>query len=148
MKPTPEEKCHCSDCKPFCQCNECYPDLSSPSPQARCKHQWAETPYGHLCSKCAMPYGCKKHLLENPSPSPEAMEPLKPEYAKILNDHFWEIVDMPNLKPSPEARVDWENKAREIVKIVHDYPREYEDEALKRIAKALSAAFEKGREAR
>ena len=29
-KPTPEEKC-----LPFCQCNKCCQDLSSPSPEAR-----------------------------------------------------------------------------------------------------------------
>jgi len=50
--------------------------------------------------------------------------------------------------PSPEARVDWEKEAREIL-LSHYLETAYEKEiVLKKIAKALSAAFEKGREAR
>jgi hypothetical protein len=44
--------------------------------------------------------------------------------------------------PSPEARVDWKYEAEECLKVSHDY------EIVPNIVKALSAAFEKGREAR
>jgi hypothetical protein len=48
--------------------------------------------------------------------------------------------------PAPEARVDWEKEAREIVEKYKGswFPHEMQE----LIAKALSNAFEKGREAR
>jgi hypothetical protein len=59
--------------------------------------------------------------------------------------------------PSPEARVDWEKEAKELVEnrkivgcVAASYPIVscYKPLIEQDIAKALSAAFEKGREAR
>ena len=50
----------------------------------------------------------------------------------------------------PEARVDWEKEARELLDaLIWENQDNLEwDESAKVVAKALSAAFEKGREAR
>jgi hypothetical protein len=117
-----------------------------------------------------------KKLPINSSPSPEASltrelfkgsRSMTKEEAssidKYLEKHskrykLVEIVD------APEARVDWEKEAREIVIALAEWSRKYpkdtvhsyayekkcNDElyAIEERAKALSAAFEKGREAR
>jgi hypothetical protein len=108
-------------------------DYEKPTPEEKCKH-----------CKCRLEHGLKCHQCgEKPS-------------------------------PSPEARVDWEKEAREIVeklkKKLHEKDSECEsnkdeywgclscafdgefnygvEATIPLIAKALSAAFEKGREAR
>ncbi len=48
--------------------------------------------------------------------------------------------------PSPEARVDWEQRAEELLENIMNFPLSY---GLKEfVAGELKAAFEKGREAR
>lgn len=80
---------------------------NSPSPEARCEHNWgswAGEKFEH--NKCCL---CGAY------------------------------------KVPPEARVDWEKEAREILGV---WIAPFNPETVNRVAKALSAAFEKGREAR
>ncbi len=106
--------------------------MSYPSLEARCEHDWKEVHddingqgvYGEYCERC--------------------------NDWKDVKDHIGEV----NAMVCPhEARVDWEKEAREIVN-QFGYRSDSEMSLAdiqwlgREIAKALSAAFEKGREAR
>jgi hypothetical protein len=127
----------------------------NPTPEEKCSHDWQKYKSSPqpVCFKCGV---------VKPSPSPEAK--CKCEDLKVdLDWTVWcpkcgEKLLVPIKPPAPEARVDWEKEAKKLLKqeertVGTNYPlydctphwwkRKYQV-----IAKALQAAFEKGREAR
>ena len=78
------------------------------------------------------------------------MKPTPEEKCSCGNKLFHnEVHCMTKPSPSPEARVDWEKEARKYVEWEWDMHNmvSYES-AVSKLANVLSAAFEKGREAR
>ena len=97
-----------------------------PTPEEKCEHEQL------ACTQCS----------EVVSPSPEARK------EKSLNDV---IIDRADGKPviSPEARVDWESEVSELVQAAISYSMKGDyEQFVSRCKEVLSAAFEKGREAR
>jgi hypothetical protein len=124
-----------------------------------CRYCRAEkpTPEEKWCEVCDCKCG-----LEHWSHDVELIRNLRHQNKKLreqmqnnngVMDLSFEAWKQPKSSPSPEARVDWEGEAREIVlnyqcdggEIGRD---NHGSELEERIAKALSEAFEKGREAR
>jgi hypothetical protein len=132
-QPTPEEKCEhlwvrvCGDFSWYDECSKCKDVKArptpvyikdSPSPEESCEHEW------------------------------ECLTLIPPVY-KCSKCGFVPHPTIP--RPSPEARVDWEDRARKLYNKIHqhiDNTDELSEDTIPIIAKALSNAFEKGREAR
>ena len=125
--------------------------MTKPTPEEKCLHEWVSVSKGDFsyeeCVKCGK-------VVDVCSPSPEAR-----------CEHEWGVgysnssCTKCGVKwPGSEARVDWKKEAREIVykqdvylgglADLHLEFGEMLEEMVFGIAKALSAAFEKGREAR
>ena len=131
MKPTPEEKC-----LPFCQCNKCYQDISSPSPEARVESSFNIKGLFILCDKCTKPLNEQGGLIFSP---PDKFHQLK-KYHICVN--CWEELKAWSLSKvvAHEARVDWES-----------CPKHPEGGLRHKFCYCgcdMQAAFEKGREAR
>jgi hypothetical protein len=113
-----------------------------PTPEEKCSHDWKWATDDYICRKCNT---WRKAMM--PSPSPEARCDVHAEQTQGCQRCF---------PPSPEARVDWEKEADDIIEgfmadggeVDGDWVKSSGSSLYKRIAKALSAAFEKGREAR
>ena len=111
----------------------------NPTPKEKCEHEWIQkTGLGYHCRKC-------RTAKIRPSPSHEARCLCK---SGIRGKHCFDY------HPA-EARVDWEKEARALVNNLPTVSRtgliefsKDDPKALKKITHALSAAFEKGREAR
>ena len=122
---------------------------TKPTPEEKC--DWCGylgmVKQGEQCQKC-----------RKPSPSPEAKRECYDPDMKTWGKHKYDkdgfCIFCGNT--SPEARVDWEEEAREIVEgnAIKNFGsswfinREGMNCCIADFAKALSAAFEKGREAR
>jgi hypothetical protein len=103
--------------------------LSQPTPEEKCLHIGTYT--ATVCVRCNLVL-----KMQHDSPSPEARcKGCGTVGCTMHNDET-------------EARVDWEKEAREIVECYPDFGGHVKPNAIRDIAEALSAAFEKGREAR
>jgi hypothetical protein len=129
MKPTPEEKCKHGTYFD-CLCKDCQEEARNIPPSSVTCDQC-----GHIMNEPERGY-CDGDTWHLKKPSPK-------EY---VHDLMFQKLPIDS-SPSPEARVDWEKVARELV---DEYMSEdlHEDDLVWGITKALSAAFEKGREAR
>jgi hypothetical protein len=119
MKPTPEEKIYCTFC-----------------------HTFHDTSEGHSKSI---------HQLGSGTPEEKCCD-LGKEIKTVNDLHALGayLGGMRTHSPSPEARVDWDEKARAMLALYLDRAIlcNIRESLRDDIAKALSAAFEKGREAR
>ena len=142
MKPTPCEHEWVSK-NGHVYCSKCH--FEEPTPEEKCSHEWNFKPAEIItCKKCG-----------------DYMQPEEWRKTKGCMCGSGYASDC-NVHNPPEARVDWEKEAelaaREIYPECGCQPQAYQggcDDCVKRskdfvpaIAKALSAAFEKGREAR
>jgi hypothetical protein len=99
----------------------------------------------YACPDCGVlaghAFNCRKTTSEEKCKHPEGYTTMGTTTGRMYCAYCRE----PEPSPSPEARVDWKKEARRI------YPMLQTDSVkddIEQLAKALSAAFEKGREAR
>jgi len=153
--------------------------MNKPTPEEKCSHEFYEVPKRmDIPVKCAK---CGVMIDDSPSPEALKLQDPLPhnitfhnkdgkvigefnfdklpctfkgdvdESAKVFVDVVSQLITQ-RLQPSPEARVDWEGQAREILEIVDNCKYTSLSDVGKHkvqiIANVLSAAFEKGREAR
>ena len=121
-----------------------------------CEHEWIETGWGNYCRNCdavdtkptpeekckcfCHTEGFAGDITQHHccSPSPEA---------RCAYEHLPDRVCMKcgKYEPTPEARVDWDEEARELLNGMEGYVEVLKHKDVVLLAKALSAAFEKGR---
>ena len=118
-----------------------------------CEHEWQDEKYYPDCPSCKK---CGQ-VVSKPTPEEKCMSREVCKHQRLVGD-YCQACDRESYKssPSPEARVDWEREADDIIEGFMADGGEVDGRWIKssgsslyeRIAKALSAAFEKGREAR